>query len=234
MRIALSNTNNPADASVEAILPGVHDRLAAIQNSVDGTRTTLTERISTMCADLKEHVNELNTHTRLQLASHFATVATNLVLDGRTGDKVDKVDGTVLTQGVTRLVGGRSEFERVQGHRMTRSPLSITSLYEEYYGMNHFSGIPIEGGIAAAERVYKTSWRKHYFGGEIQHFSRMQRIVKAVDDAVRGGNALSEVLEQFDLKFQTELKSLSRMVTYLKKQGAITSKASATEAGSSL
>jgi hypothetical protein len=112
MRIApQSNTNNPTDASVEAVLPGVHDRLAAIQNTVEGTRTTLNERISMMCADLKEHVNKLNMHTRLQLASHVAMVAANLVQEGRKGDKIG---GAVITQEVTRPVGGQSDFERVQ------------------------------------------------------------------------------------------------------------------------
>jgi hypothetical protein len=71
MQHALSSSRNPADASVEAVLPGVHDRLTALQNSVETTRTMLTDRTTSMCTDMKDHVNEWNRSSPLELATQF-------------------------------------------------------------------------------------------------------------------------------------------------------------------
>jgi hypothetical protein len=80
MKQALSNARNPAEASIEAVLPGVHDRLSALQNYVNSTtRTTIMDRLTNMCSDLMNHIQELNQHSRLELASKFAAAAASLV-----------------------------------------------------------------------------------------------------------------------------------------------------------
>jgi hypothetical protein len=79
MRQELSSTSNLAEASVEAVLSEVHDRLAAIQNSGNGTRTSVKDRMNTMCTDLMNHVEDLNQNTKLQLAEQFAAVAASLL-----------------------------------------------------------------------------------------------------------------------------------------------------------
>jgi hypothetical protein len=220
MRNALNSSRNPADASIDAVLPGVHDRLAALQNSVETTRTTLTDRMMTMCSDLKDHVDELNKSSRLELAAQFATVAVNLV-EGQHGRKAEREAPLLGTLGRQEEEEEHSDLARVSGHRMSHSPGSITSLYNEYYGLEFYEGVPIEGGIAEVEKIYKNKWRKNYIGGELMHFSRIQRIIKAVNDKVKGGTELCKVLEEYDGLFNDEQKSLSRMIAALKVKGGI-------------
>jgi hypothetical protein len=84
MRQALSDARNPAEASVKAVLPGVHDRLSALQNSVNSTKTTVMDWLTNLCSDLMNHVQELNQHSRLELASVAASLVkqTYTVTDG--------------------------------------------------------------------------------------------------------------------------------------------------------
>jgi hypothetical protein len=234
MRLALNNACNPAEASIEAVLPGVHDRLAALQNAVEGTRTTLTERLTSLSTDLRSHVNEMTTSTRLELATNFATMAASLVEGaGKQAEKQAEKQAVAVPISTTERVGCTSDFDRVQGHRMSRQPVSIKRLYHEYYGLEYYCNVPIEGGIAAAERLFKNSWRKNYIGGEVQHVSRVQRIIKAVDDMVEGGAELWKVLDIFEDMFRAESNSLSRMINTLKAKGLITSSRSTRVAGSS-
>jgi hypothetical protein len=61
------------------VLPGVHNWLADIQNSVNGTRTSVMDRMNKMCTVLMNHVEDLNKNTKLQLAEQFAAVVESLV-----------------------------------------------------------------------------------------------------------------------------------------------------------
>jgi hypothetical protein len=84
------------------------------------------------------------------------------------------------------------------------------------------------------ERLYKNKWRKKYIGGELMHFSRIQRIIKAVDNKGKGGTELCKVLEEYDeydVMFNDEQKSLSRIIAALRvKGGIITSSCSTRDA----
>jgi hypothetical protein len=234
MRCALSDARNPAEASVESVLPGVHDRLAALQSSVNGTKTTVMDRLTNLCSDLMNHVQELNNHSRLELASQFAAVAANLVKQTYTvtDGTIHQVRKELLAAQVGDNEGGteddqNEEFKRAVGHRMTRgNPSSITRLYYEFYGMEYYSGVPIQGGVAAAEAKFRTRWRQDYKAAEITHLNRVTRIAKAVNMVVEEGRPIKTVLEDFDNVFKEEQLSISRMVVALKTRGVISSRRS--------
>jgi hypothetical protein len=75
-----TDARSPAEASVEVVLSQVHNRLSALQNSVNSTRTTVMDWLTNLCSDLMNHVQELNQHSRLELALQFAAVAASCLL----------------------------------------------------------------------------------------------------------------------------------------------------------
>jgi hypothetical protein len=59
-----------------------------------------------------------------------------------------------------------------------------------------------------------TGWRRGYNSPEKQHFSKVNRIVEAVDDCTD----LKAILEKFDAMY-TEIRNVSKMIELLKKGG---------------
>jgi hypothetical protein len=125
------------------------------------------------------HVQELNQHSRLELASQFVAVAASLVKQTYTvtDGTMHQVQRELLAAQVGDNEGGtdddhNEEFNRAVGHRMTRgNPSSITRLYYEYYGMEYYLGVPIQGGVAAAEAKFRTCWQHDYKAAEITHLN---------------------------------------------------------------
>jgi hypothetical protein len=107
---------------------------------------------------------------------------------------------------------------------MTRgNPVFITRLYYKFYGMEYYSGIPIQGGVAAAKAKFRTCWRHDYKAAEITYLNRVTRIVKALNMVVEEGRPMEMVLEDFDGIFKEEQLSISPMVVALQTRGIISS-----------
>jgi hypothetical protein len=88
---------------------------------------------------------------------------------------------------------------------MTRgNPVFITRLYYKFYGMEYYLGVPIQGGVAAAEAKFRTHWRHDYKAAEITHLNRVTRIVKALNLVVEKGRSMEMVPEDFDGIFKEE------------------------------
>jgi hypothetical protein len=93
------------------------------------------------------------------------------------------------------------EFSRVFHHNITnaRSPQSVSSIHQEYYGEGRFKDIPVVGGLKGLEDKYGTKWR---VGGAFQKaFNRLQLIVKCVDSQIQSGKAKEVVLTEMDKLF---------------------------------
>jgi hypothetical protein len=231
MRQELAARSNPAEASLEAVLPGFHNQLAALQNSVNGTRTSVMYKMSRMCTEFMTHIEDLKENTRLELASQFTKVATSLLRKSVTASDTSVDVVTVDRKRTTSILGGDVDFEKAKGYLLSRgNPVSLTRPYYEYYGMEYYSGGLIDGGVAAAEAKFKNCWWSDYKPGESTHFNRVTRIIKAVDMMVKEGGNLEKVLDILDGVFKSEQFSISRMVVALKSQGVISSRRSPTAA----
>ena len=101
-----------------------------------------------------------------------------------------------------RVHDSDAEFRRVFHHRImnVRSPQSVSSIYQEYYGEGSFKDIPIVGGLKGLEDKYGTKWRA---GGAFQKaFNRLQLVVKCVDSQIELGKAKEVVLLEMDDLFK--------------------------------
>ena len=69
-------------------------------------------------------------------------------------------------------------------------------VWNEWYGIREFNGLPIPGGIHEMERRYKSKWRqlgKYYTAAEQKHFSRVSQIIKGIRNRLDAGEELDNV-----------------------------------------
>ena len=90
------------------------------------------------------------------------------------------------------------------GAEMNRAPSSVTEIYNQYYGIGEtFSGQPVDGGFAKLEEA-GASWRNSYNNSQGQYFSKVKRIVLAVDARIKGGRSKESSLAEFDSMWSME------------------------------
>jgi hypothetical protein len=189
MRHELSNGVNPVDASMDAVLPGVNDRLTAIQNSVDKSKASLEYKIDQMEAATKATLLQQSKQTKLELAKEFAAVALHLASEvgvgGRNNVRADESQETRMEEEEDEaLISNEELFRRVEGAQIifpsTARVRSIRVIFYEYYGLEMFKGRPIDGGIETCEMLWRNKWRKNYKGAESKLFSRSKLIVNSI------------------------------------------------------
>lgn len=107
----------------------------------------------------------------------------------------------------------------------------LKQIFEEYYGLGCFTGIPIEGGFHMLEQKYmvapfnlKNKWRNLYKAKDAQLFSRVKIIVSALlreSGAVEG--ASWEMVEAIGQEWQQILTktNVQKLVVHLQNQGIV-------------
>ena len=65
------------------------------------------------------------------------------------------------------------DFKKAEGYLLTTrfNATDVREIYWEFHGLEKFEGVPIEGGVAAAELKYKFAWRKSYNKTTSKHFA---------------------------------------------------------------
>ena len=107
------------------------------------------------------------------------------------------------------------------------SSLCLAEIYQEFFGLGEFQGIPVDGGFFALEQQYKTKWRSGYSPSEKNFFSRAQALVKGVAAKVQVNDGVwnSVVEEQCQLWDQyVKQKGVSGALRYLQSTGEIRTK----------
>jgi hypothetical protein len=106
------------------------------------------------------------------------------------------------------------------GHLIPVQPSSVAAMYNAWYGLEDYAGIPVPGGIEKMEQQHKMAWRAHLTTAEKKHFSRFSIVIKSVKQQVTNGRELNEVLLQFDNLFTAVGKrSISTFCNVLRVQG---------------
>jgi hypothetical protein len=88
-------------------------------------------------------------------------------------------------------------------HSLVMKHKSIHTPYYEWYGLETYTNTPVVGGIAFLERMYKTKWRQHFSPAEKQYFSRLQKVVRAIDkQSKREAKEPEEILDDWDALYR--------------------------------
>jgi hypothetical protein len=224
------------ESTVEAVLPGVQQRFTQLHNEIVQVKETVDAQVAAALTkeDLEDvmenHSSSQIEAVRSQLAQSFGDMAVRIAgSDPKEKAPSNRRGDAGLARPVHQApAADDEELQRVIHWpllcRMT--PRSATHIYNEFYGLGECAGRPIDGGIAALETQYRTKWRAGDPAYQ-QCFSRMRRVVCAVDDAIKlEGGDTNLVLGWMDKAFvEGECGSLGGFIKVLQQQGWITSKA---------
>jgi hypothetical protein len=232
MRRAIESSEVPQDAQLDAVIPGMNARIANVQNSVNQTKQELGEKMDHGFEKLSQQISENNISTREDLSRAFMEAGWNIrnrgsqATTGQIETSSSNESGAQTTQNhsvavTTTLTNSSmsSSFPGV-GHKPKSHHVSVEQMYNEWYGVGEFEGIPIQGGIEAMEQKYKNRWRATMSSAESQRFSRVKRVVKAIAEIVsKEMKELSAVLHEFQTKYESCDKRLGPFVDKLAESG---------------
>jgi hypothetical protein len=225
--LAVGEENNPTKASVESVLPGVHQQFTNLHHEINRVKVGVDDlgtRLEGMTLEtrglLENFGRDFTDNIRQTLARNLVSVAAGLV--GETGNITTgsprspaqsvqsprrNMESTTTTLGETN----DDEMPLRPELKNRYNPSSATSIYHEFNGLGEFENVPIAGGLAAMESKYGKKWRMGDPGYQ-KAYSRMQQISKAVKNEMATGRTEEEVLLEFDALFAgKEKKGLEYM-----------------------
>ena len=230
--LSTSQDHNPLDHSLEAVLPGVHERMASTQSEVasikrkidaidmNGLRNDLMDHFTSSVAAMMKRMDERES----ALADHFESLAEGI----RRGRNVRR---KVVNDGQQESKEDLEEKQEQEAdphdipssHHIQYKHATLLSIHDEWFGEGIYKNVPVPGGLEALELSHKSKWRKHFSGSQDKAFSRLKRIVRALkDESNCSGHTIIEVCERWNSIYSTECKkSLSKMEDWLKTSGRL-------------
>ncbi|CAJ1961291.1 unnamed protein product [Cylindrotheca closterium] len=104
-------------------------------------------------------------------------------------------------------------------HTVQKKHESVRSLYDEWFGLGDFDGVPIRGGIANCEMKFGIQWRDKKSSNRI---SQQKRICRVLQREVDGGKALDDVCREWDKVYIQQCgKNITKFVAELQERGHI-------------
>jgi hypothetical protein len=210
-----SESESPLDVNIESVLPGVHVRFTNIEDRIEDNNVSL-------------HLiyNQQQAAIATNDERHSLFVEAARWFSNRLGDGVDGSPPVVQAAAVfgeERMEGegleAPPEYQEATSDnevppsariwRPCRSHVSMTSLWNEYYGMGAFQDKPVVGGIDALEQTYGNGkWRKHIVKSESKFFTRFKNVALAARSYIEvGEKPIDEGLGELDVIFEQEAKS---------------------------
>ena len=240
-----AEASNPMDHSVEAVLPGVHSRLAAHTNEVAALKEgmiALLHEVNGMQEGMFSRIGELGRRLEERdegLADHFQHLANRLRSSPNSPSSPAATNHPRLTNGEPVLLltnspanaaddGGDDSVDEnpfndpdtlPARHAMKFRHQTLTSVYNEWFGQGEFRGVPITSGLCGMEHKYGTKWRKHFKNRDKKHFSRMRSVMTAIQNKAKAdGIPQTCVVDAWEETYQCECKSsIALMDRWLKR-----------------
>lgn len=244
MRRALSSEVNPLDASLEKVMPRVHQWHQITNDSIMNFKNFMTD----VHTDLKVHLEMIHgailstrEDTKLELARMHMSMARQL-LKGHVAVPATLMEASresaecLVTQQTNTHDSDATRHEEVanaadnnedpaENHKLYRMKLKHSNLHDivkEWFGLDEFQDA--YGGIDGRIKRYKstTKWRKKC-GIDPQHFSRTMRTIKAIEEHARRNNIeVVAAAQELEPHFVNCEKGLANFVKWSQMQGLLT------------
>jgi hypothetical protein len=235
MQVALDDENvSPLDATLESVMPGVHQRFVALEGHVKKQEREMIVRLDKLDTSIEKGFTDLQETNRGRdtlLAHHLMMMAGGLVSPASptAQQQPPETNRWPPTSPPRRLLAPSPSLAGDGGsrhHRMVLKHHSIQSLWNEWYGLEDCEDKPVVGGIAAIERHQKSKWRKHFSPSEKKHFSRSQIVIRSIHTASEATDeTLVRTIEEFeDVYLVRAKKSMATMATIVQELGLVTKK----------
>jgi hypothetical protein len=232
--LAIADTGeSPLDAKLEAVLPGVHQRLVANQREVVSLRTFVTTEFSNLGSQISEAFanQELAIQERdQQTGEAYLSLAQRLLGEGRSPNRPSPNRPRPTSLGVEATNSdddgdnnSTTNTVMARPHSLVMKHKSLFTIYYEWYGLEHYVNTPVEGGIASLEARFKTKWRAHFSPAEKTYFSRLQKVIKGIQEqGRREAKEPDKILEEWDTLYQGEAKSsVTKMAMLVQSMGLV-------------
>ena len=238
-----SDANNPLNHSLEAVLPGIHSRMAMTQaeimsasRKIDAVDSKL-ERMESLHQGLAETM-KMMIHRfearEMALADHLSGIADGIRGQGRNvrrkvaheeamEEEKDQEPTVLIRQPPGQELDDNGIPVIAKTHHIKYKHTSLCAVHNEWYGVDEYNNIPVEGGIKFLEERFKSKWRKHFVPSEEKAFSRLKRIINGMKkESERTGRDTYEIAVSWSKTYEVECKkSLSKMECWMKTQGII-------------
>jgi hypothetical protein len=206
----------------------VHQRLVANQREVVSLRTFVTTEFSNLGSQILEAF--ANQELAIQERDHqtgeaYLSLAQRLLGEGRLTNCPSPNSLGVLEARNSDNDDDNSTTNRVMArpHSLVMKHKSIFTIYYEWYGLENYANTPVEEGIALLEARFKTKWRAHFSPAEKTYFSRLQKVIKGIQEqGRRKAKEPDKILEEWDTLYQKEAKSsVTKMSQIIQEMGLV-------------
>ena len=240
MRTALENERSPLDATLESVLPGVHQWHRANEAAVKRVHGHIDALMETVKEGLKDGFDRISSTTAFnqqlqdqRLATVFADIAKGLLQGSVTQPTIDSTSVTHMMSPNSRTcetTTTNAEFSmedaadetppsyEITSYRLPSKPLSLEDLWNSWHGcgQHHCQ----HGGVIGRNKKFGAKWRKHI---PPAHYSRCCRSVKAIEAYAKDKRIkVEEAVAHLDPIFQEECgKSVYNFVEKMQEQGML-------------
>ena len=107
---------------------------------------------------------------------------------------------TEMAGGTTREASavGASAGDMVFDAHISHNHLTVSSMYEEWYGLGQYENRPCPGGFHMLETNRKAKRRTGYEQKELLRFNKIKRIMDSIRGQTEQGRVADEVLKKYD------------------------------------
>jgi len=214
----------PEHASLQRDHPGVSARFDAVQNQL-GDHQSMLYSLSQKVDALPETITTSITTSLLRVVANGANdFATSLLHNANSDVPIQATPITPPAETGERYLAmppGTAPAQCIAGVEMSRKFASATEIFEQYHGLGEYVGKPIDGGFASLEES-GTTWRSGYNNSQVQHFSKVKRIVRAMEEKI-GVEGQASVFEEFNSLWTMEEVNMNptKMISKLQQLGIL-------------
>jgi hypothetical protein len=236
MKNAVAGETVPFDAQLHAVLPGLQERQTFLVNEqrryyelLLSNQQHFHEQHLIQTGNLIRHCFQQQWQSMGNMIQNFGhglqsysfQMQMQRASASTTSPSASKTSATAATS-TTALTPQHSPSG--YGHRPSKTFDSVQAMYDEYFGLNAFDGVPIKGGLDALEKRFKTCWRQDFTPGEVQHYSRFCRVVKTVVGIQQSGKTIDNAIKELEPLYSAANKKLSTFVEKLKSKKLVPEK----------
>ena len=225
--VPISDSRNPLDANLEAVIPGLHNWHCAtnaaiknMDNKINSIGQTLENKIEALGETLKGEYSKMEETVQAQSTSmgRMLQVVGKAMENGTLKTPEEDrphvsyptapmhASGSSVSAGVTPPFGNDS-------NKKTMKPRHdhFGDIIDEWYGTGNYSDEL--GGIEGRDKLHKSSWRKHI---DYNHYSRTKRIVMGFKKHLATVDCSKEDgIDYFQQLYVASNKSICNMVSKL-------------------
>ena len=241
MRQKLDNAQSPMDYNLQAVLPGVHTRLNGLSGEVRQV-TRDVERLSNHVfsiptsaqhfAFMADQMRMMQQHQQQLMQQVFGSMSEAIAQAANGfGTSVPRIACPALMEnsrfGNSAVVGAASSPPPTEattttttgfGHVLHRHS-TVRSMYNEWYGLEEFEGVPVAGGIEAMEKEHGRKWRREKTDDRVTRQAKVCRKIRELVEVDE--RQLDEVLEEWNVMYKERNCNLKKLIEDLQQKGIL-------------